>query len=229
VLAGQVLTYQLTATNAGPSAATDVLVLDELPPSATFLSATASQGSCDAGGGRVTCRLGNLTAGGSATVTIEVRPTQTGSIANRATVQADEPDPDAFDNAAEARTTVQPAADLALTLRDTPDPVRVRDRLTYEIVVANRGPSMAGTVTLVDSLPRDVRLVTANASSGSCSATRETVTCTAFGLDADSTLTATIVVTPKRTGTITNTASVTANVADPVPGDNAATESTAVS
>jgi uncharacterized repeat protein (TIGR01451 family) len=129
VLAGQVLTYQLTATNAGPAAATNVLVLDELPAAATLLSATASQGTgCDAASGRVTCRAGNLNAGGSATVTIQVRPTQAGPIANRATTQADEPDPDAFDNVAEARTTVKPAADLALTLRDAPDPVRVRDR-----------------------------------------------------------------------------------------------------
>lgn len=237
VLAGQTLTYQIAVANAGPSAATDVLVLDELPQGVTFVSATASQGAgCDASGGRVACPLGGLTAGGSAAVTIRVRPMEAPRIiTNRATVQANEPDADALDNTAEAETKVNPAADLSLSMSDSPDPIRFRDRLTYRLVVANNGPSTAGTVRLVDSLPGEVQLVSATASvasatglAGGCNATRSTVTCTFFGLAQGDSGTATLVVTAKRTGTITNAASVTSEVADPVSGNNAATETTTV-
>jgi uncharacterized repeat protein (TIGR01451 family) len=232
VLAGQALTYQIAVANAGPSAATDVLVLDELPQGVTFMSATASQGAgCDQSAGRVACALGSLTAGGSAEVTIRVRPTEAPRIiTNRATVQAKEPDANALNNTAEVNTKVDPAADLSLSMSDSPDPVRTRDRLTYELVVTNNGPSTAGIVKLVDSLPKDVRLVSATVLGGSCSAnaTRDTVTCTFFSLVSDDSATATIVVTPRRVGTITNAASVTSEVADPESGNNADTEITTV-
>lgn len=232
VLAGQTLTYEITVANAGPSTATDVLVLDELPQGVTFVSATVSQGAgCDASGGRVACPVGSVTAGGTATVTIRVRPMEAPRIiTNRATVQANEPDADALDNTAEAQTKVNPAADLSLSTSDSPDPVNARDRLTYELVVTNNGPSTAGIVKLVDSLPKDVRLVSATVSGGSCSAnsTRDTVTCTFFSLVSGDSATATIVVTPRRAGTITNAASVTSEVADPVSGNNADTETTTV-
>jgi uncharacterized repeat protein (TIGR01451 family) len=203
--------------------------VDELPAGVSFVSASASQGAgCDFLGGRVTCRLGALAAGAGAEVTIRGRPTQTGIVTNRATVQANEPDADAFDNAAETRTRVDPAADLALVLRDSPDPVRVRDRLTYELAVTNVGPSTAGTVRLADSLPGGVRLISASVSGGNCSASGDTVICTVFGLSSGEAVTATIVVSPKRAGTITNSASVTSDVADPVAGNNAATATTSV-
>ena len=45
VLAGQLLTYTLTAQNAGPSDATEVELTDDLPAGVTFDSATPSQGT----------------------------------------------------------------------------------------------------------------------------------------------------------------------------------------
>jgi uncharacterized repeat protein (TIGR01451 family) len=102
VVGGQ-LSYTLTVKNNGPSNATNVVVGDPVPAGTTFVSATASQGTCDA---TVSCNLGNLASGDTATVTIVVTATTVGTVTNTATVSASEPDPDTSNNSSTATTEV---------------------------------------------------------------------------------------------------------------------------
>ncbi|MDP9341544.1 MAG: hypothetical protein M3Q23_05430 [Actinomycetota bacterium] len=106
VVADSQLTYTLTVANAGGSGATNVVVTDPLPSPVIFTSATASQGSCS-GTSTVSCALGSVASGGSATVTIKVTPIQSGTLSNTATVGATEPDPNSANNSATASTTVK--------------------------------------------------------------------------------------------------------------------------
>lgn len=104
------LTYTISVQNLGPGHATGVMLTDQLPD-ATFVSATASQGSCTrTGGGKadglVTCDLGTVNAFASATVTIVVTPTRAGTLTNTASVTAGTPDPGAANNTSTATTTV---------------------------------------------------------------------------------------------------------------------------
>src|SRR5207249_1720154 len=123
VIAGTNLTYTITVTNNGPGAATSVTMTDPLPGTVTFVSATPSQGTCS-GTSTVSCNLGTLVNGGSATVTIVVTPTQAGGISNTASVAANEFDPNPDNNSATQGTTVNPpSADLSVTKTDSPDPV----------------------------------------------------------------------------------------------------------
>src|SRR5262249_44488676 len=81
VAARSQLTYTVTVLTQGPGLADEVTLVDQLPD-ASFLSATPSQGSStvDRKAGRLTCNLGTLAAGASATVTIVVSPPRAGTV-----------------------------------------------------------------------------------------------------------------------------------------------------
>lgn len=106
---GNVLTYTLTATNHGPATTAVVTLTDTLPVEVTFSSVTPSQGTCGESEGNVTCDLGNINMGDTATVVIEVIPNSAGIITNTASVQSDVFDLDPTNNSDTENTTVHPA------------------------------------------------------------------------------------------------------------------------
>jgi uncharacterized repeat protein (TIGR01451 family) len=71
VFAGQNVTYTLNVSNQGTTAATGVVVLDTVQYGAQWASSSTGQGSCS-GNAPVTCSLGGLDPGASATITIVV-------------------------------------------------------------------------------------------------------------------------------------------------------------
>ena len=227
VAAGDTLTYIVTVASNGPSLATNVTLTDILPAAVIFGSATPSQGHCDQTSGIVTCILGAITSGASATATITVAPTGSTTITNTVSVTGDELDPVSVNNSASQSTAVTPKADLSVSKADNPDPVAAGDRLTYTFTVRNSGPSDATGVTLTDLLPAGVSFQSATSSQGSCVAT-SAVTCTLGTLSSGDNTTVTIVVTPNSAGDITNTASVTADQGDPDLGNNTASVTTTV-
>jgi uncharacterized repeat protein (TIGR01451 family) len=107
VRVGENLTYIITVTNGGPNSADAVRTTDTLPGNVTFVSATGSQGTCT-GATTVVCTLGAVAAGSTATVTIVVQPTVSGTITNRANATTSTQDPNAGNNATTADTTVSP-------------------------------------------------------------------------------------------------------------------------
>ena len=228
MLAGQRLTYDIRVRNDGPATATGVTVFQELDALVCFESVTASQGTCAHAGGVVRCDLGITPAGETAAITVTVIPTREANVAARTTVQANEPDVDTLDNSSRVLTEVDPAADLSMLLTDTPDPVRVRDRLTYRAEVDNAGPS-SDAADLTINLPGGVRLVSVNAPGGDCRVDRLTVVCFFAGIEPGQPVAATIATTTKHAGTLTASASVSPfRAADPVPGNNSDAETTTV-
>jgi uncharacterized repeat protein (TIGR01451 family) len=123
----------------------------------------------------------------------------------------------------------RPAADLAVTKSDSPDPVAKGANLTYTAVVMNNGPAQATGVTLTDVLPTNVRFVSVTSTAGSCTQAGGTVTCNLGGLSNGSSATVTIVVRPKKVGTLTNTAQVSSSSPDSNQANNADTETTVIS
>ncbi len=86
------LTYTVTVANAGPDAANGVEVIDELSSQVDPVSASASQGTCTTKGKKVTCALGVLASGATATVTITVTTKKIGQLSNTATVTSTDSD-----------------------------------------------------------------------------------------------------------------------------------------
>jgi uncharacterized repeat protein (TIGR01451 family) len=121
---GQKLTYTLTVKNDGPSPdpAYAVKVVDKLPSSEKFVSAKPSQGSCSYASHTLTCNLGTINKGASATVKLVVKPTKTGHVTNTATVSSSAKDYNAANNTASVRTRVKSATTkpVAVTGRAAP-------------------------------------------------------------------------------------------------------------
>jgi len=124
-------------------------------------------------------------------------------------------------------------ADMSITKSDSPDPVGPGQNVTYHLTVTNNGassgPSTTSGVTVTDSLPAGVTLVSATPSKGSCSGTT-TISC-ALGIfpgGASATIDIVVTVSPAASGSLTNTASVSAVTADPNPANNTATATTTI-
>jgi uncharacterized repeat protein (TIGR01451 family) len=101
------LTYTIRVTNNGANDATSVVVTDNLPAASDvdFVSATSTAGTCQRTGNTVTCELGQVNAGTTATVTIVVKAKKRGTLSNTASVSSPD-DTNAANNSATAATTV---------------------------------------------------------------------------------------------------------------------------
>ncbi|MCA1695044.1 MAG: DUF11 domain-containing protein, partial [Actinobacteria bacterium] len=162
------------------------------------------------------------------TVSIRVTPRVDGTVTNRVSVSGTD-DPDPSNNTSSEQTTVTPSADVSVTNTGSPDPVHRGHLLTYTVAVTNRGPQLARNTTLVDSLPKQAATRSVSTSQGTCTRDNTVVTCSLGDIAAGATATVTIVVKPTEQGTITSTASATANQpSDPDMTNNSATAETKV-
>ena len=122
---------------------------------------------------------------------------------------------------------LRPAADVEVTVNDSPDPVNFGSNLTYTITVRNNGEITVTGVTLTDTLPAGASLVSANSTAGTCSGTTS-INCNIGTLNGGATATVTIVVTPPAVSFITNTAMATINETDAIPANNTVATQTIV-
>ncbi len=110
VQSGTNLTYSVTITNQGPFDASNVKLIDTLPGKTKLVSATPSQGSCT-GKSKITCKLGSLSNGASATLQLVVTPQinkkgKTYTLQNVATASATPKDPNTKNNKSIKEKTV---------------------------------------------------------------------------------------------------------------------------
>jgi len=233
VLAGEMLTYDVTITNDGPSSALDVMLTDYLPEWVSFVGATISNGSgtCEPleGPARVECDLNDLDPSQFVTVYIEllVDPsTPNGSVlTNTAEVASATDDPDEANNTATSDTDVATEADLAISkdasfLEDTAAP-----RIVYTLTVTNNGPSDAQDVTLTDDLPLDPKKIVyiMDSGNGACvySSADHEVNCDFGTLPAGVSISLDIVVDPAGSvRRIMNVATVDTSTTDPNSSNN---------
>ena len=99
------LIYTATARNAGPAAASAVMLDVTLPAGLVLRGVTATQGTCT-GTVAIACSIDNLASGAQATVTIRVRARSVGTKVAQANVRAAEADPSSANNTANQTTTV---------------------------------------------------------------------------------------------------------------------------
>ena len=101
---GQNVTFNLTVTNYGPSAAAAIITTDTLGAGLTYVP-TASDARCANEAGPLSCSAASMAAGESTTFTIVATVTQQGTLTNTATVSSSETDPNPDNNTSSATVT----------------------------------------------------------------------------------------------------------------------------
>ena len=212
---GENVTFTIAASNNGPSAATSVVVNDVLSSGYTFVSATPSTGTWSA----PNWTIGNLTSGGSASLSIVATVKSSGNYANTASISGAQPDPVSGNNSSTVTPNPSAVADLAVVKSVNITTPTVGDNVTFTIVASNNGPSNATGVVVNDAIPAGYTLVSATPSTGSWSAPNWTINSLSNGASA----TLSIVATVNSGGSYANTATIDGDQTDPAAGNNSST------
>jgi len=109
VMARDSLSWTITVTNNGTANATGVKVIDTPPATGlSLVTASASQGTCSAlVSGKITCDLGSLANGQSATIVVKGTTASVGTLSNQVTVTSDQADNQLANNSTTLAATVQ--------------------------------------------------------------------------------------------------------------------------
>ncbi|MEI6678011.1 MAG: cadherin-like domain-containing protein, partial [Mariniphaga sp.] len=217
--AGGIVEFTLTANNAGPSAATGVVVTDLLPAGYTYVSnTTPSAGSFVSETGKWT--IGNLANGSSATLKISAKVNASGSYANSATIATtDQPDPVSSDNSAIVTPVPVAQADVSIIKTvDTTTP-KMGNNVVFTLTVTNNGPSSAAGVSATDVIPSGYTYVSNTApTAGTFVSSTGIWTIGTLANAASATLA--ITATVNATGDYINTATVSTTTADLTSSNN---------
>ncbi|HEX8503347.1 MAG TPA: hypothetical protein VF659_22375 [Pyrinomonadaceae bacterium] len=205
--------YTLTVGNAGGGATSGtVTVTDTLPAGLTPSTQGGTGWACGAAGQTVTCTRSDALAPGASyppiTLVVNVLQTAAASLTNTAAASGGGQTNTANDSANDP-TAVVSSADLGLTKTvNNPNPVQGQN-VTFTVTLTNAGPSNATNVAVTDALPAGLALVSATPSAGAYAA--GTGLWTLASLDAGASATLQVVALVNNTGSITNTAQVTAS------------------
>jgi uncharacterized repeat protein (TIGR01451 family) len=222
VLTNLTYNYSVTITNVGPQDDSNVVLSDAIGAGSTF------QGIGTVGDvTEITPTLNDVTfaslaSGASVTVGIFVRAANAGIYIDTASVAANEGDPDETNNTAFVTDTViAPSADLRVTISSpTPNPVLTNQTYNYSVTVTNVGPQNATNVVLSDAIGAGSTFYGV-ATSGDITEITHTLNDVTFAsLASGASVTVGISIRAANAGLYVETASVTANEADPDATNN---------
>ena len=111
---GGTFTYTTVVTNNGPPAAAGVTATITLPPNVTLSSATSTQGTCS-GTTTITCSIGVLPAGGTATQTINLTATGSGTAVLNASASSAQSDTNSSNNVTTSNVAIGGTSALFVT------------------------------------------------------------------------------------------------------------------
>jgi uncharacterized repeat protein (TIGR01451 family) len=242
VTVGDQIGFTLTVFNNGSGAAHDVTLTDTLPVKAGLAWSITSQGagwkgSCTIVGGVLTCGPVTVpaeTSQAGSTFTVHITspttaatggdcPGGSGVVDNTGDVTTS----NAGSGQSTASTCVQALVDLAVTKSGSPSPDTLPGNITWTMVVTNNGPDADAGVTISDPMPAGNTFVSASATQGTCTG-GAVLNCDIGDMAAGASVTITLVTTPSRPGTVTNTVVVVGNRPETTTANNTASASVQV-
>ncbi len=182
-LLGDSTTVSFVVNSVGTEDAADITVDITVPASDTLDGISSTLGSCSSGGGSANCTIGSISAGSSATISVDITSTSPGSSSFSATVTA-AGDSNSGNNAATLNITVDPAVDLIATAAATS--VTIDSTATARVTIENRATIAASSAAVTITAGTGIRLDSASWPAGGCSIAGSVATCTADSLAAQS-------------------------------------------
>lgn len=225
VTPGNPATYQLNVKNDGNASVrgTTTTVTDTLPAELSVTSVSGTGWSCATAGQTITCtRSDDLAAGASypaINLNVNVDSNAGTPINNVASVSNPADANPANDSSLDPAPT-SPSADLQITKTANNATVNVGDNVTFTLDVKNNGPSTARNVSVLDSLPSGLELVSTSPSQGTCNAT---ISCALGTIARNGSVSVTVVakaLSSASGSTVRNTASVSGDQPDPTSNNN---------
>jgi uncharacterized repeat protein (TIGR01451 family) len=155
---GRKALYTLKITNPGDAPAANVTLTDAVPEGFKVLAATHG-GRHDPSTRVVTWFLGEIPAGASREVQLEVQAINPGDHRHRAAAVGAR----GLRAEAELATHVEGLSALLVEMVDTEDPIEVGSDTAYEVRLTNTGSKVETDIKLIATVPEQMELVTAEA------------------------------------------------------------------
>lgn len=175
VIAGNQITYTITATNNGPDPAANVIISDTFPLGISDISWTANYtggaSGPTSGTGNLNINLGTFPVGGSCIITLNgtVSPSIPADtiLSNTVTITTSAHISDPANATDTVTTTVERESDI--TISKTVDNARpdVGDTITFIVTAHNNGPSDATNIRIQDLIPTGINNIVITPSKGS--------------------------------------------------------------
>lgn len=231
--AGQQFTYTLTVNNAGPQAATSLIMSNSLPSELTNPIVQEANGwNCPYNSDlhAIICSKEQLNIGDSSITIMGTAPNEGGMMINHATVSATQTDIEPNNNQMSHQMPITAMADLSLMINEQTEQIDDGYLLTYTISINNTGPSTANQLSVVSQLPNGVTITKMEGEKWTCgeSNANETVqlTCNKETLSAATLSNITIGLRVPSDMTVEHSASVNANTYDNNMENNQASKTT---
>ncbi len=218
---GQTVAFTVNYNNAGPSAASGVVVTDDYDQ--TRMTISNLNGNCNNNGDTIVCTVGTLANGGSGSFTYTGTATASGTATNTVLITSTTSDPAPANNTASVNVNIGASADLSLTKLADKSSAIVGEMVTYTLNYSNAGPNSAAPVTIVDDYDQTRLNLNTNSLPAGCSSNGNTITCTVASLANGGNGSISYNGLASALGTATNTAVISSSgSSDPAPANNTA-------
>ncbi|MFZ4516631.1 MAG: hypothetical protein ACOYN3_10015 [Acidimicrobiia bacterium] len=154
------VTYLVTVTNLGPSAAANAEFEDVLPAGTTLVSTPAG---CAQVGQKLTCALGKLAVGQASAVTYQLNVPAGGTITNAVSASSDSTPVNASDASTSVDTKVRTDADVRIEQIASKSVMQSGDTVELQFRVTNDGPVAASGITVTNTAPAGLEYLTGRA------------------------------------------------------------------